>query len=313
MDVQSADRESIPQSELSDAIPQSPSTSLSPDDHEPVIPLQAVDAIDSPEEDLNDLIRTGTAGTQTEAETGTGIQTGEQLSSSESNQNPLQVEQEPSPSPSPPTATVVIQALMTMVRCILFFWFSFFWSTFTHHMPTRQLYTVSIILLSIHSMLQKFFEYLPHLLRSIVYYIGGEEILQELHSRTYSTSKLPPEVAFLEKLLEGFLGHHDSVNVGNFLAVASPGAHSVASAVSAHSGFGGEEGTAAVAMVKLLETPIVSIMLPTAILSVFLLLTMSMFLCMHVVFQILMGLSSYITGASRASSISGVLSSFIVW
>jgi len=261
LDVQSADSESIPQSELSDATPQCPCTSLSPDNHAPVIPLQAVDAIDSLEEDLNDLIRTGTADTQTGTETGTGIQTGEQqLTSPESNQNPSQVEQEPSP--SPPTATVVIQAVITMVRCILFFWFSFFWSTFTHHMPTRQLYTVSIILLSIHSLLQKFFEYLPHILRSIVYYVGGEEILQELHARTYSTSKLPPEVAFLEKLLEGFMGHHDSVNVGNFLAVASPGAHSVASAVSAHSGLGGEEGTAAVAIVKLLETPIVSIIYP---------------------------------------------------
>jgi len=318
-DVQSAARESIPPSVLSEAISQRPYTNLPPDIHAPIIPLQAMDAIDSLEEDLNDLIRTGTAGVQTGVETETGTQTGEPLSSSESNQIPSQVEQESST--SPPTVTVVMQALMTMVRCILFFWFSFFWSTFTNHMPTRQLYTVSIILLSIHSMLQKFFEYLPHLLRSIFYYIGGEEILEELHARTYSTSKLP-EVAFLEKMLEGFMGHHEAVNVGNFLSVASPGAHVVGkvartvatSATPAHSGLGGgEEGTTAVAIVKLLETPIVSIMLPTAILSVFLLLTMSMFLCMHVVFQILMGLSSYITGASRASSISGLLSSFIIW
>jgi len=315
LEVDLATRETISPSSLDDGMQPHPSSRLSPHDSVPLVPLQTESGggdggnIESPGENLINS-------TRTVEETGAGTQTGE--SPSESNQNLFQAEQETSSSPH--TVTLVIRALITMMRCVLYFWFSFFWSTFTNHMPTRQLYTVSIILLSIHSMLQKMFEYLPYLLRSIIDYIGVEDILRELNAPNYSTPKPSPEVSTLEKMMEGFMGRHDSAGLGNLLSVVSPGAYSVgqlartvaSSTISTHSGLGGEEGTAA-GVVRLLETPIVSIMLPTAILSVFLLLTMSMFLCMHVVFQILMVFSSYIAGTSRTSSLSGFLSSFIVW
>lgn len=313
LEVDSATRET--ESSLGDEIPQHPYSSLSPHANVPLVSLQTESGsrdggnIDSPGEDLINP-------TRTVAEIGAGTQSGE--SSSESNRDLFRAEQEISSSPA--TVTLVIRALITMMRCVLYFWFSFFWSTFTNHMPTRQLYTVSIILLSIHSMLQKLFEYLPRVLRSIVYYIGVEDIMQEFNAQNYPTSKPSPEVSILEQMLEGFMGRHDSAGFGDLLAVVSPGVYSVgqvartiaSSTVSPHSGLGLEEDTAAVA-VRILERPIVSIMLPTAILSIFLLLTMSMFLFMHVVFQILMGVSSYITGASRTSTLSGFLSSFIVW
>lgn len=233
---------------------------------------------------------------------GTGTQTVEPISDSNENPVQLQAQAEEDISQSSPTVTLVIQALITMMRCVLYFWFSFFWSTFTNHMPTRQLYTVSVILLSIHLILQKLFECLPRVLQTIVYYVGVEDIMQELNARNYSTSKLSPEVAFIEKMMEGFVSPN---TVGKLATVVS-------STISTQSETE-KEGTAALSIVKLLETPIVSIMLPTAILSVFLLLTMSLFLCMHVVFQFLMGISSYMTGSSRPSTFSGFFSSFIVW
>jgi hypothetical protein len=57
--------------------------------------------------------------------------------------------------------------------------------------------------------------------------------------------------------------------------------------------------TSSSSFLTLLEKPIISIMIPTTILSIFLLLTMTIFLCIHITFQAFLYLSTYFSDSRR--------------
>lgn len=163
--------------------------------------------------------------------------------------------------------------------------------SFTNHMPTKQLHAVSIVLLFIHMLLKKSLDILPSLLIKLFLFIGGEETFEinhaapvkmstSIYSSKWNTDILKLEMIFEQILTRGLLSE-------KFLARS----HNFSSSNN-------------IKWTTFMDTPLTALMLPTTILSIFLLITMTMFLAFHVIFQCCMFFSSWSNGHNSSGSTS---------
>lgn len=136
--------------------------------------------------------------------------------------------------------------------------------TLTNNIPTKQLHAISIVILTVHMLVQKVLDLLPSILLNLFLTLGGDSSFLEANNIDTKSEWLNSEIATLEKIFEKILTDGISVT-------------------------GGESSS----LPTFMETPLTSIMLPTTILSVFLLMTMTMFLIFHVIFQGFMLISSW--------------------
>lgn len=138
--------------------------------------------------------------------------------------------------------------------------------TFTNNIPTTQLHAISIVILTVHMIVQKILDVLPSMLLSLFHALGGDSAFLEANNIEIMSMWLNSEIAPFEKILEKIIT--DGISVG-----------------------GGDPSSDKVLM--FMETPLTTIMLPTTIISVFLLMTVTTFLIFHVVFQGFMLISSW--------------------
>jgi len=144
---------------------------------------------------------------------------------------------------------------------------------------------VSIVLLIVHVLVQKLLDALPNILLKIFYLFGGDQAFVDGFGNLYKVDSkwLNSEIATLEKLFERIItdgSMHGNLSVPSMASQMPHLSHTqMTSRKVAH----------------FFETPITSIMLPTTILSVFLLMTMTMFLIFHLVFQGLMFMSALLS------------------
>lgn len=155
-----------------------------------------------------------------------------------------------------------------------------FLRTFEQALPTRELYTISIVLLCCHQMLQVLWRKLPHLLLNVFIYLGVDKTYidiytMELMSRQTTTSSTDlignttttfswalADLEALDRIIQSILHDiyiHMNSSVQNFQQ-----ANKVAA---------------------FFHVPITAIMIPTTILSFFLLLTMTSYLIFHLLFH----------------------------
>lgn len=153
-----------------------------------------------------------------------------------------------------------------------------FLRTFEQALPTRELYTISIVLLCCHQMLQLLWRKLPLLLLNIFIYLGVDKsyidiYTMELMSRQTSTTDLIgtttttfswalADLEALDRIVQSILHDvyiHMNSSVQNFQQ-----ANKVAA---------------------FFHVPITAIMIPTTILSFFLLLTITTYLIFHLLFH----------------------------
>lgn len=132
--------------------------------------------------------------------------------------------------------------------------------TFTNKIPTTQLHAISIVILTVHMLVQKVLDMLPSILLNLFLTLGGDSSFLEANNIDTKSMWLNSEIATLEKILTD--GISDAVGESSSLPT-------------------------------FMDRPLTSIMLPTTILSVFLLMTMTMFLIFHVIFQGFMLISSW--------------------
>ncbi len=208
------------------------------------------------------------------------------------------------------TLQTTVMKIIAVFRAILTFGSQFILTTFTNHMSTKQLYTVSIVLLCVHIFVQKLLDYLPYLLTRGYLLLMGEDAssisaassIQKIDLREFvhTDSKwIESEIEAMERILEQILNSgaqsmgmdinmnkhtHVSSTFGDTGTILDASAATDTSSlpmklmsVSSH----------------IFETPITSIMLPTTILSIFLLMTMTLFLMFHIAFQAILYVSYF--------------------
>ena len=160
-----------------------------------------------------------------------------------------------------------------------------FMYTFTNNITTKQLHIMSTALLSIHFLVTKLLEFLPFMLIKIFNLLGDQTIyIDDIFSqlniyKSHDSKWLTAEIETLEKIFEEIV--MDGVGSGTGFGHLS--------GRSKHPSVSTEK------MITFFETPITSIMLPTTILSVFLLMTMTMFLVFHILFQGFIHMTSLMT------------------
>lgn len=136
--------------------------------------------------------------------------------------------------------------------------------TFTNKIPTTQLHAISIVILTVHMLVQKVLDMLPSILLNLFLTLGGDSSFLEANNIDTKSMWLNSEIATLETIFEKILTDGISDAVGESSSLPT-----------------------------FMDRPLTSIMLPTTILSVFLLMTMTMFLIFHVIFQGFMLISSW--------------------
>lgn len=222
----------------------------------------------------------------------------------------------------------LVQNLATIVRSILYLALQAISTLFQNPMSTTQLYALSIVLLSAHMTVQKVVDLVPYALWRIFLWIGGDKIAQgggsdngdlELESllriRDQMGGGFAGDVKILERILEFVLLSDSSkaarFDSASFFSRTDPLVEELTRAFGSSSSSSYSEvgaGTSSGSALHFLEAPVLSIMLPTTIMSIFLLITMSIFLLVHMLFQLFLYVSGSLSQTSPFSS-----GSFYLW
>ena len=205
----------------------------------------------------------------------------------------------------------IVQTVATIIKSILHFTLRALSSLFQKPLSTTQLYALSIVLLSAHMTVQKVVELVPYALWRIFLWIGGDKITKggndiELESllkiRDQMGGGFAGDVKILERILEFVLLSDSTTQFesASIFSRADPLVEELARVFesSSYANVGSSSGS----VLHFLEAPVLSIMLPTTIMSIFLLITMTIFLLMHMLFQIFLYLSGSLSQSSPFSS-----------
>lgn len=183
--------------------------------------------------------------------------------------------------------TSIVQVPFLVIKNICIGWFQFFLYTFTNTMPTNQLYAITIVLLCVHFFTTKISEELP---RIILWMVQWAELRsKDAASNGTQSNWLTSEVEALDKIFFQIIrdgmgtGHHGEGGSG--YAGRSRGLD------------GGNDR-----WLSLPETQhLTSLIVPLTILSLFLLMTMTMFLVFHITFQTVLYVASAFSNDSNWS------------
>ena len=185
-----------------------------------------------------------------------------------------------------------------------------FWSLFQNSLSTTQLYALSIVLLSAHMTVQKVVESVPYALWRIFLWVGGDKLnrggneicLDSLLSiREEMGGGFAGDVKILEQILDFVLLSGSNRRFESSPVLSQENTWTELSTNTFHS-TDVDDGSVSTQALKFLEAPILSIMLPTTIMSIFLLITMSIFLLVHILFQIFLYVSGSLSQSSPFSS-----------
>ena len=139
-----------------------------------------------------------------------------------------------------------------------------FYKALTCSIPTRPLYIISISLLCIHQIVQKIIEYMPHVWFMVFDLIGHANLPERLQNLTPSSSIHMTEIDILEEIMESLIDH------------------TFANSKTSSSIIVNDDHDSLLAQFK---KPLLSIMIPTTILSIFIVITTTTFLLLHMTFQ----------------------------
>ncbi len=212
---------------------------------------------------------------------------------------------------NPPIVLTVIAMIWQLSKL----WFRFLFSTMTFTIPTKYLHIISIILLCVHQVISKIIKCIPHFWLAVFNFVGYDNIPPELQSLmreqygfryTYPGGnnmhivpspymQLPDtkmsEIAIFKRILE--------ITVGQIMLAPKS---EVPYEYQQQGSGSNSNASAGSSLLALLEKPIVSIMIPTTILSIFLLITMTVFLLIHIIFQAFIYISSYFANDNYMSN-----------
>eukprot|EP00979_Chaetoceros_neogracilis_P017970 scaffold10546_cov266-Chaetoceros_neogracile.AAC.8 len=167
-----------------------------------------------------------------------------------------------------PISSIWPMTLVAFAGSIFTLCFNFIIFTFKNNIPTKQLHAISIVILTVHMLVQKVLDTLPNMLLRLFYALGGDTSFLEANNIEIKSMWLNTEFAALEQILEKI--------ITDGLSVAAGGGYPSSEQV-----------------LTFMDTPLTTIMLPTTIISVFLLMTVTTFLIFHVAFQGFMLVSSW--------------------
>jgi hypothetical protein len=173
--------------------------------------------------------------------------------------------------------------IFILIRNACTFWFNFFMRTFTNNMPTSQLHAVTIVLLCVHFFVMKLQQELPNVIIRMLQW--AEERGQSTDSTwPWLTSEIEAlDKLFFEIILDG-LGQSQS---------QGRSASGIAGTPARYRDMLMDNETAMLKMPSFTETQqLTSLILPLTVLSLFLLMTMTMFLIFHMTFQGILYISS---------------------
>ena len=165
---------------------------------------------------------------------------------------------------------------------------------FEQALSTRQLYTVSIVLLCCHQMLQLLWRKMPLLLIKIFIYLGVDKnyldiyIAELLSRQTTAATTTSPSIA--SSILTGTRTNNISWTFADLEALDRI-VQSILHDFYIHMNASIQNFQQANKVAAFFNVPITAIMIPTTILSFFLLLTMTTYLIFHLLFQIIIHLT----------------------
>mmetsp|Transcript_1768 Transcript_1768/g.2554 ORF Transcript_1768/g.2554 Transcript_1768/m.2554 type:complete len:442 (-) Transcript_1768:111-1436(-) len=275
--------------------------------------LQEESGIGNDDQPSNSSSSDGRTTAINEASSSTHVQTGQpqeedlqqqQLQpQQESQENNGEAERNRNGNNNPP----VLLTLIAMIWQLSKLWIRFILSAMTITIPTKYLHIISIILLSLHRIISKIMEYIPHLWIAIFRFVGFENIpkeLQNLVEEQYGFRHSPiligsniitletvpdsdtkmSEIAIFKRILE--------ITIGQIML--SPKSSDLDNHEQRYNHPQGSK-----TLFEFFEKWIVSIMIPTTILSIFLLITMTVFLLLHIIFQAFLYILSYLATSNN--------------
>lgn len=165
-----------------------------------------------------------------------------------------------------------ILTALTITFQICHFLYTLFYNALTLSIPTRQLYIISISLLCIHQIVEKVIECMPHVWFMAFDLIGHGNLPERLQNLTPASTMHMTKIDILEEIMESWIEE----SFAN-------------SKISSSSSITTDDHESLLAHVK---KPLLSIMIPTTILSIFIVLTTTTFLFLHMTFQAILYTSS---------------------